>query len=176
VDKQREEQRLVEPDPSHEAAFFRLRDEVATAEADFAPLVAVERDGFRPYLARLAAMRDGTAPTKSGVPFSTFWLVDSSGEILAISSVRHRLTPALLAYGGHIGFAVRPSARGRGVGGRTLSSSLSRAAALGIARARLTCDADNVGSRTVIERCGGALDSESYEGARLVRRYWISLG
>jgi predicted acetyltransferase len=38
----------------------------------------------------------------------------------------------------------------------------------------VTCDDDNVGSATVIERCGGVLDSkgEASDGTP-IRRYWI---
>ena len=38
----------------------------------------------------------------------------------------------------------------------------------------VTCDDDNVGSATVIERCGGVLASkgEASDGTR-IRRYWI---
>jgi predicted acetyltransferase len=41
--------------------------------------------------------------------------------------------------------------------------------------ARITCDADNMASRTVIERNGGVFDDAgiSDESGKLVRRYWI---
>lgn len=44
----------------------------------------------------------------------------------------------------------------------------------GVDRVLVTCDDDNTGSATVIERCGGLLDSvvDGAEGDR-VRRYWI---
>lgn len=43
-------------------------------------------------------------------------------------------------------------------------------------RALLTCDEDNLGSSTVIERCGGVLDPEwpRTDEARPKRRYWIA--
>ena len=48
---------------------------------------------------------------------------------------------------------------------------------LGLPRVVLTCGSDNVGSRRVIERCGGVLDAEyvTPQAAGLVRRYVIAL-
>lgn len=173
---------LVRPSVALADAFSRLRDEVADPsleEPDFASIVAVDRQQFGAYIDRLRGLEAGTIASKSGVRISTFWTLDERGEIVAVSGLRHALTPALLEYGGHIGFAVRPSARRRGVARATLSRLLEEARALGIARARLTCDATNVGSRRVIEGLDGALDDESPSpsaNGALVRRYWIDCG
>jgi predicted acetyltransferase len=39
----------------------------------------------------------------------------------------------------------------------------------------VTCDVDNVGSRLVIERCGGEFESIVYDGEERIdkRRFWI---
>jgi predicted acetyltransferase len=49
---------------------------------------------------------------------------------------------------------------------------------VGIERALLTCDADNVGSRKTIEACGGVFESEvSVPNSPMPKlRYWIALG
>lgn len=152
--------RLVTPSDDLREPFFRLAADVRHAEEDFASVAAVTRDGWSPYLERLDGMRTGAVPTRAGVPISTFWLLDEAGEIAAVSTLRHRLTPTLVEYGGHIGFAVRPSARRRGCGVTALAQTLGRARGLDVDRALLTCDVDNAGSRAVIERCGGVLDAE----------------
>ena len=74
--------------------------------------------------------------------------------------LRHRLTPALLEVGGHIGYDVRPSARRRGHATAMLREALIVALGLGIESALVTCNVDNVGSRKVIERNGGVLEDE----------------
>ena len=81
-------------------------------------------------------------------------------EYLGRLSIRHRLTPHLLYFGGNIGFEVRPGARRRGHATAMLAAALPLAAALGIDPARVDCDAGNVASRRVIERNGGVLDEE----------------
>ena len=84
-------------------------------------------------------------------------------------AIRHRLTEPLLQFGGHIGYDVRPTARLRGHATAMLRESLPHARALGIERALVTCDHDNVGSRKVIEANGGVED----EPNALKRRFWV---
>lgn len=84
--------------------------------------------------------------------------------------IRHRLTPALLVVGGHIGYAVRPSARRQGHATAMLRAALPVAHELGIVQALVTCDASNEGSRRAIERNGGVLEDQ--RGAKL--RFWIA--
>ncbi len=169
--------RLVTPADDLLEPFLRLVADVQHAEEDFATIAAVLPNTWAAYLARLAGMSNGSVTTRAGVPISTFWLLDAADEIVGISTLRHRLTPALTEYGGHIGFAVRPSARRRGVGVALLAQTLDRARDLHIDRALLTCDVANLGSRGVIERCGGVLDAEYVptHSSVPIRRYWITL-
>jgi len=90
---------------------------------------------------------------------------DSLGRI----SIRHQLTPALLEHGGHIGYDIAPKARRRGHGTAMLRAALPVAASLGIERALITCDVDNLGSRKVIEANGGVLEDQ--RAGKL--RFWV---
>jgi len=45
---------------------------------------------------------------------------------------------------------------------------------LGVERALITCDDENGGSATVIERCGGTLQDVLDDDGVLKRRYWIN--
>ena len=78
----------------------------------------------------------------------------------------------LLADGGHIGYGVRPSARGRGVATAALRLCLAEARARGILRVLLVCDADNPPSRRTILAAGGVLEN----APGTIERYWIDLG
>lgn len=102
------------------------------------------------------------------VPQTTLWYVDGP-EYLGRLGIRHRLTPFLLDQGGHIGYDVRPSTRGRGHATRMLRQALPVAYGLGITDALVTCDTDNVGSRKVIEAAGGRFEDQ--RGVKL--RYWV---
>jgi predicted acetyltransferase len=103
------------------------------------------------------------------VPSTWLWIVDEADEVVGRVSIRHRLTDNLLQVGGHIGYAVIPSARRRGHATAALAQSLRIAAGLGIDPALVTCDDTNVASRRVIEKNGGQL-----EDVRMSKlRFWV---
>lgn len=117
---------------------------------------------------------------KNGYVRETYlWLVDG-GEFVGEVSIRHSLTEKLLRYGGNIGYGVRRSRWREGVGTKMLAMALEYARdELGMERALITCDDDNVGSARVIEKNGGILQDkiENIIDGRYVvtRRYWIEI-
>lgn len=113
-------------------------------------------------------------PPEGWVPSTTSFLVDE-GRILGVSNLRHWLTPHLLEHGGHVGYSVRPSERSRGHATRLLRDAARKARRLGIERLLVTCDADNVPSARVIEKCGGVLENEVPTDDAPIRRHWIRL-
>ena len=110
---------------------------------------------------------------------STFWLVDGE-EYVGTGGIRHRLTPGLERFGGHIGYAIRPSRWNQGYGTIQLRFLLAEAARLGLDRVLLTCNETNVASARVMEKCGGVyqdtIDHVVDDVPRRVRRYWIATG
>ena len=93
---------------------------------------------------------------------TTFFVVQKSdGKMLGMIDVRHELAvPFLQEYGGHIGYAVRPSERRKGYATRMLKLALSYCCSIGIPAVRLGCYADNKASIRTIERCGGVYIEE----------------
>jgi len=124
------------------------------AAADFAALVTV-----RSYTRRMW-----------GVPVTELWYVDGDRYIGTVM-IRHELTPELRHDGGHIGYHVVPGERRRGHATAMLARACHLCKELGLTRVLVTCDADNLGSRRVIEANAGVLESDS--GGIL--RYWIDL-
>ena len=108
------------------------------------------------------------------MPGTTTFLVEE-GELLGVVNLRHRLTNALLEYGGHVGYSVRPSARGRGCATRLLQGAVRQAQAMGIDRVLVTCAPSNTASLRVIDKCGGVFEDErrAWDDGEKVRRYWI---
>jgi len=126
-------------------------------------------EAFSLFAASIRADALEQTPRPEGfVPATEFWWVDGE-TFLGRITIRHRLTPHLLEVGGHIGYDVRPSARRRGHATEMLRQTLPIAHRMGIDPALITCDVDNIGSRTVIERNGGVLEDE--RAGKL--RFWV---
>lgn len=96
---------------------------------------------------------------------------------MGVSNLRHSLTDRLRREGGHIGYGVRPSARGHGYATEMLRLTLDRARRRGLSTVLLTCARSNVASARTIVRNGGILASEEFlpERDEVVQRYWIDL-
>jgi predicted acetyltransferase len=125
---------------------------------------------FADYVAAVRADALQESPRPAGwVPATTLWWADDDGWAGRLA-IRHRLSDFLLQRGGHIGYDVRRSKRRRGYATAMLRAALPIAAGLGLDRVLVTCDHDNVGSRTVIETNGGVLEDQ--RGEKL--RYWIA--
>lgn len=128
-----------------------------------------DADVFAEFCAYTIALEDPATPKPAGWVTGTYlWMVQGD-TVLGRISLRHRLTPWLLEVGGHIGYAVRPSARRQGHATVALGLMLGVAARRGIDPVLVTCDEDNIGSRKVIEANGGVL--EDVRGAKL--RFWV---
>jgi predicted acetyltransferase len=124
---------------------------------------------FEEFCAYTVALSRPDTPRPAGWVTGTYlWMVEED-TVLGRISLRHELTPWLLEVGGHIGYAVRPTARRRGHATAALALMLPVAAERGIDPVLVTCDTDNVGSRRVIEANGGVL--EDVRGQKM--RYWI---
>jgi len=130
-------------------------------------------------VARSRAAERGLGLRPGYVPVTVFWLVDG-GRFLGQIDIRHALTPALLRYGGHIGYEVRWSACGQGCGTRMPALALPFCREeLELTRVLITCDDDNYASARVIEKNGGVLENKVVNhldrGTVTTRRYWIAL-
>jgi predicted acetyltransferase len=164
--------RLRPPRPEDEAAFVAAH---RALEAEHFQFGLGYEDGmdWATYLRRLEDQRCGI-DLPAGRVAATFLVADVDGELVGRTSIRHELTEYLALEGGHIGYAVVAEHRRRGYATEILRQSLVIARAVGIDRVLVTCDDGNVGSATVIERCGGVFHSlVARTGDGTTRRYWI---
>lgn len=122
---------------------------------------------FSSWVSKLKSER--TSPLPGFVPATNLWIVEGQQYLGAIQ-LRHCLgTEYLRTRGGHIGYTVRPSARGRGLATEALRMILPRAKSLGLNQVLVTCAEANEASARVIEKVGGAYES-TLDGQR---RYWV---
>jgi predicted acetyltransferase len=170
-------QRFERPQPALAGSYRALVAEfTARGEALIPFPLTFDHADFGAFLAKLEDCSRGVGLPEGFVPHSTFWLVDDE-EVVAVSNLRHRLTPSLRIEGGNIGYGVRPSARRRGHATALLRHTLVEARALGLNEVLLTCSRTNAGSVATILRCGGKFHSEELIAARgeVMQRYRITL-
>jgi predicted acetyltransferase len=148
---------------------FRAAGEVGVYRGDF----AIAWEGYAAFYDLLSRMKAGGYPTSEIVPMDSYFIEDE-GRILGEMYIRHRLSPRLEHVGGHIGYKVRPSCRNRGVATVALRLALEQLAGMGVEKALVTCNTNNVASTKVIEKCGGVRFSDALLQDDMERRYWIA--
>ena len=166
------ELRHLSPHDVHEAA--RAHEELAREGFEF--LLDYEPDmDWAKFLDRTERLRQGIGLSETQVP-ATFLVAEVGGQMVGRVSIRHHLNPSLRLVGGHIGYSVRPRFRRNGFAGEILDLTLIEARNLGICEALLTCDADNLASRRVIESHGAVPEALNSQDAltKSKLRYWIT--
>lgn len=110
---------------------------------------------------------------KEGNVPATFYLFMENEEIIGAVHIRHFLNDYLLFVGGHIGYGIRPSKRGKGKAREMLKLACIAARELGIDDILVTADDDNPASYKTIESCGGMKENAVLDQGHYVYRYWI---
>ncbi len=155
-------------DYTHRNKWYRALS-IADLDKDFNAFVEKQQD----------LMRSGNVESElpsARVPQTEYWLTEGEKYIGRIS-IRHKLNEKLSYIGGHIGFDIRPSERGKGYGNHILELAFPKAKELGLTRVLMTCDVRNVASRKIIEKNGGILENQipNPEMGHDALRYWIDI-
>jgi len=125
---------------------------------------------FPAFIRKNIAMSQGENLLPQHVPQTIFWLYMDSYPV-GFGKLRHYLNEDLRKSGGHIGYTIRPSERGKGYGTVMLTELLKSAESLGIKDIMLTCVENNIASRRVIELNNGVLEENEIGKCN----YWIHL-
>ena len=125
---------------------------------------------FKDYLYGNINMSKGINLKHEWVPQTKYWLL-VDGYPVGVGKLRHCLNDSLRKIGGHIGYCIRPTARGKGYGNLVLCEMLKKAKERSIPKALITCKQTNILSKRVIQHNGGIL--ERIENGECL--YWIKL-
>ena len=105
-------------------------------------------------------------PSEEKVPARTYFLVrESDGRIVGMINIRLALNERLSKYGGHIGYSIRPTERGKGYNNVNLYLGLKVLDRHGIEKAFLDADLDNPASWKTMEAMGGVRVREYFDDA-----------
>ena len=168
---------LVHPSPTWGKAIMSYRREFLDAGSSMDGCGSLRRcETAEEYLEHIAQYADPDTVPEGRVQSTQFlWVRKSDGVLVGMIQVRHRLNEALASWGGHIGYSIRPSERGKGYAVPMLAAVLPYCRSLGLEKVLVTCSTDNEPSRRTILSNGGVFDGTAVEPetGEVLERYWV---
>ena len=120
-------------------------------------------DNYEGWLDKLQQDYTRTA-SEEKVPARTFFLVRSSDDrIVGMINIRLALNENLKKFGGHIGYSIRPTERGKGYNKINLYLGLKVCQEYGIDKVLMDADKDNPASWKTMEDLGGVNVREFFD-------------
>ncbi len=138
---------------------YEMLQEIPANENGFInPVKGKTFDAYKEWLKKSAesSKQDGVVDGWK-VPQTIFWFFENNSPV-GFGKVRHFLTDALRENGGNIGYAIRPSARNRGLGKKLLLSLIGESREIGVDKLLLTIRNYNEPSIHVALANGGKIE------------------
>lgn len=94
------------------------------------------------------------------VPSTAYFAIrESDGKLVGVIDLCHHIDhPILGTWGGHCGYSVRPSERGKGYAKEMLGLNIQNAKRMGIQKLLVVCDETNTASEKAILTNGGVFE------------------
>ncbi|MBS4218802.1 GNAT family N-acetyltransferase [Bacillus sp. FJAT-49711] len=168
---------LLKPTLELKEEYVEFYKEWKESQEDMVPwVISKDPSDFQGMVQFLMDNEKGENLPDNWVPDSTFWLVTKKKKIIGAVNIRHRLTESLFNSGGHIGYGIRPSERKKGYATKLLALSLEKAKELGISKALVVCDENNIASEKTILKNNGIPDNSFIEdNGNMIKRFWIHI-
>ena len=170
---------LVSPTKEYEKEAFEYIQEFLDYNSEINGTGGLNRyHNYDEWLLKVEKDLDFQNIPEDKVPANTYFLIrELDNKIIGMINIRHRLNEFLLNEGGHAGYSIRPTERGKGYGTLILKLGLERCKELNLKEILITCDKANIPSAKVIQNNNGVLDNEIYSEAfsGIIQRYWIKL-
>lgn len=175
---------LIEPAGEYAADLWAFRQEILDYDAEnedqFAGCLSLDSCETPEEWIRICRLRKHAASCRqsgTAVPAHMFLAVrEDDNRIVGIIDLRHHIDhPILGTWGGHCGYSVRPSERGKGYATEMLRLNMKKAKKLGIQKLLVTCNEKNMASERVILKCGGVYESILTVEESRIKRYWITI-
>jgi predicted acetyltransferase len=112
-------------------------------------------------------------------PGNTYFLIrEEDNRLVGMINIRYNLNEAMLRFGGHIGYGIRPTERRKGYNKINLYLGLIKAKEdFNLNKVMLDCSADNLGSNKTLQALGGVLERSEIDPSdnTLTNVYWIDV-
>lgn len=175
---------LTEPQKKYAEDIWKFRQEIldydAENESQFAGCISLDVSKSAEEWIKICELRkSGKTCEEVGttVPSHMYLAVRKNDDkIVGVIDLRHHINhPILGTWGGHCGYSVRPSERGKGYAKEMLRLNIQNAKALGIPKLLITCNVQNHASEKTILANGGVFEKIiDVDGCRM-KRYWITV-
>lgn len=174
---------LVEPQIDYADEIWDFRREILECDADtddqFAGCSSLDACKSAKEWIKICNLRKNEETCEevgTAVPSHTYLAVrKNDNKVIGIIDLRHHINhPILGTWGGHCGYSVRPSQRGKGYAKEMLRLNIQNAKKLGISKMLVTCNAQNIVSEKTIIANGGAFEKTIDIDGCTIKRYWIN--
>lgn len=175
---------LLEPQMEYADDIWEFRREILECDADtedqFAGCMSLDECKSAEEWIKICNLRkreETCGEVGTTVPSHMYLAVrKKDNKVIGMIDLRHHINhPVLGTWGGHCGYSVRPSERGKGYAKEMLRLNTRNAQKLGIPKLLLTCDAENIASEKTILANGGVFEKTIEVDGCTMKRYWISL-
>lgn len=176
--------KLIEPNMNYADEIWDFRQEVldfdANNEDQFAGCMSLDRSESADGWINICNLRKSEATCEqvgTSVPSHMYLAVRKDDDkVVGVIDLRHHINhPILGTWGGHCGYSVRPSERGKGYAKEMLRLNIENAKTLGIPKLLVTCNDTNEASEKTIIANGGVFENTIDVDGTVMKRYWITV-
>lgn len=175
---------LIEPNMEYVDDIWNFRQEIFEYDADnenqFSGCMSLDSSESAKKWINICKLRKSENTCEevgTAVPSHTYLAVRKSDKkIVGIIDLRHHINhPILGTWGGHCGYTVRPSERGKGYAKEMLRLNILNARKIGISKLLITCHVNNIASEKTILANGGVFEKIIDVDGTKIKRFWINI-
>lgn len=175
---------LITPQKRYADAIWEFRQEILECDAEnenqFAGCMSLDVSKSAEEWINICELRKSEETCGEGgttVPSHTYLAVRKGDDkVVGVIDLRHHINhPILGTWGGHCGYSVRPSERGKGYAKEMLRLNIQNAKSMGIEKLLITCDVENEASRKTILANGGVYEKTINIDGLKMERYWVTV-
>ena len=173
---------LIEPNIKYADDIWKFRQEILECDAEnedqFAGCISLDVSKSAEEWIKTCELRrseETCGEVGTTVPSHRYLAVRKNDDkVVGIIDLRHHINhPILGTWGGHCGYSVRPSERGKGDAKEMLRLNIQNAKSMGIDKLLIVCDVENEASeKTILANSGVYEKTITVDGCKM-KRYWI---